>query len=859
MNRRCWSRLPLFGLTLVLTGTLTQCRQPPEQQQSALTLQISGQGSVTLDPPAATYSAADGPQTVTYDAGVDVTLTVTPQSGWSFDHWEGDLTGSDNPATLTMDADKQVTAVLVSAGGGAGVIMGKVSSVDGEPLAGVAVSLASGASASADDYGFFSFAVSAESSGAVVAHFEKAGFAPTSKSLTVQSSATASPVAIHMASEGETFTIDSDAESTQRTAMSAVTIPGHALVNAAGEAVTGEVDLTITHLDPSTDAVLAFPGTFSGARAADGASAAIESFGFASYKLTQGGAPVNLAPGESATVEYILPDNAQGHFQPGDTIGLWEFDEQTAMWQEAGEGTVQTASDGSGQLAWVAQVTHFSDWNCDQKEERHCITGRVLTDAPFEGSDLAPLVPRPLEGAEVTARGIDYNGTDTALTGPDGRFCVYAKAGSQARIEIRANGSARPVTYHVNGQAIPFEANIVNVPDSGADCGGAECVDMGDLQILLDSYVKGTVQYNNGSPAAGIRVHAVPGATALTDASGNFCVKCVGDMDVQVYADGWSAVSVSTTSGASCDNAAEASLNIALPKPGDEVGQVTVGKSLGYIAVPGLTGAQALTTFHLSAAFLVWDNSRDQSVSFPGMTVTVEDLAPCRVTTTDSTFTSGDLTAPENTGVGALDPGSPGTASNGTDTVELLRGEATPDQPWMAGYFSPPEGADLLALGFDAGQTISFQFPGGADLGAFSGSVTVPADLAVTSPDLADGNLVLDLTAPLDLMWAAGDPSDTVVVSLYAFRSQNTENPDGTMTATMHSVSVECELPDVGSGSVSADLMARLPADSMSFYLDISRTHTVSIAVPLKRVSGTGVVRLVGQASVTRTWFNVGP
>jgi trimeric autotransporter adhesin len=69
--------------------------------ENILTLNTEGSGTVTADPSQGTYSS-----------GTEVTLTASPEVGWTFDRWEGDLTGSSNPATITMDADKTVTAVF---------------------------------------------------------------------------------------------------------------------------------------------------------------------------------------------------------------------------------------------------------------------------------------------------------------------------------------------------------------------------------------------------------------------------------------------------------------------------------------------------------------------------------------------------------------------------------------------------------------------------------------------------------------------------------------------------------------------------------------------------------------------------
>ncbi len=69
--------------------------------QYALSVNVTGQGTVALAP-------AGG----TYDAGTPVTLTPSPAPGWHFDHWESALSGNANPAQITMDSAKTVTAVF---------------------------------------------------------------------------------------------------------------------------------------------------------------------------------------------------------------------------------------------------------------------------------------------------------------------------------------------------------------------------------------------------------------------------------------------------------------------------------------------------------------------------------------------------------------------------------------------------------------------------------------------------------------------------------------------------------------------------------------------------------------------------
>ena len=88
-----------------------------------LTVEITGEGSVTLDPSGTTY-----------DQGTPVQLTALPDgSEGVFTGWSGDLSGLDNPASITMDADKTVTATFIEIGAGSGDLTSR-SCVDPDSL-----------------------------------------------------------------------------------------------------------------------------------------------------------------------------------------------------------------------------------------------------------------------------------------------------------------------------------------------------------------------------------------------------------------------------------------------------------------------------------------------------------------------------------------------------------------------------------------------------------------------------------------------------------------------------------------------------------------------------------------------------
>ena len=108
---------PLYMGPIIITNTTTiralslsldfsqYLPSPPAQiiiLKNALT--VSGGGG---------YISANPSQPL-YENGTVVTLTAIPDSGWTFDHWQGSASGTNNPLTVTMNSDKQVQAVFTT-------------------------------------------------------------------------------------------------------------------------------------------------------------------------------------------------------------------------------------------------------------------------------------------------------------------------------------------------------------------------------------------------------------------------------------------------------------------------------------------------------------------------------------------------------------------------------------------------------------------------------------------------------------------------------------------------------------------------------------------------------------------------
>jgi hypothetical protein len=88
-------------------GTLTIDAPPvpPGEQHYTLTVNVVGNGTVTLSP-----------QSATFLSGTIVTLTAVPENdNFTLSAWSGDVTGTQNPINITMDGNKTVTATFRAA------------------------------------------------------------------------------------------------------------------------------------------------------------------------------------------------------------------------------------------------------------------------------------------------------------------------------------------------------------------------------------------------------------------------------------------------------------------------------------------------------------------------------------------------------------------------------------------------------------------------------------------------------------------------------------------------------------------------------------------------------------------------
>lgn len=212
----------------------------------------------------------------------------------------------------------------------------------------------------------------------------KAGYTSQVKTLTVPSGAPSAAVEAKLLPRDPVVSLaDASAGGTVNGRLGAkLELPADGLRASNGSAVVGSVDVAVTpiNLDANLEA---FPGEFVGITPT-GTSGIISSFGVVEYELSQGGQPLNLKPGASATVELplVAGQKAAGvAVAVGETIPLWSLDEGTGRWVQEGTGTVVVNASAPTGMALRATVGHLSWWNADQlgdpvkKKSKCCIDG----------------------------------------------------------------------------------------------------------------------------------------------------------------------------------------------------------------------------------------------------------------------------------------------------------------------------------------------------------------------------------------------------------------------------------------------------------------------------------------------------
>lgn len=222
-----------------------------------------------------------------------------------------------------------------------------------------------------------------------------------------------------------------------------ITFPENVIVDNNGENYGGEVKIYAKRIatdDPNFH--LMMPGGLI-ASDSEGRTVVLGSMGMLAVEMyDSSGNPVQIKEGNTAKTTFpIAPDMRS---IASETIETWSYDENKGLWIE--EGVATKVGD-----EYVAEIPHFSFWNCDAPFPLVKMKGRVL------GADGEPLNNISIQ---VNAEGF---GIGYAFS-PDGSFCGLIPKNAEFTLIITYAGCDGAVYSGVYG---PYENDV----------------DLGDIQV----------------------------------------------------------------------------------------------------------------------------------------------------------------------------------------------------------------------------------------------------------------------------------------------------------------------------------------------------------------------------------------
>jgi hypothetical protein len=360
--------------------------------------------------------------------------------------------------------------------------------------------------------------------GRTLAMIEADGFAPATAVIDLPENTEATR-SIHLLATGAPHPFDPTTDSDLYEDRVRVSIPADSVVDASGNDYTGAAQALITPLNPSTDERAGMPGPLDGVLEGDTEPTPMESIFMADIQLqTDTGEPLQLKDGSQATLEFVVPDDLQDDYSVGDEIEAYWYDTSAGMWIQEGMGEVIESTYAAEKLAWTADVSHFTWWNCDQPwYDKECVQVSVVDEGSGD----------PVSGAQVYVDGVSYNGTSYGTTGASGTACLDFKLGSTAEVTVSG-----PAGRHQIGDAVEISGI-----GTAATCSGQGSGDCQQVQIELapPACLSGTVVDDNGDPIEGATISArydaslgTESSTATSGSSGEYCLPAPRGAEVDV-------------------------------------------------------------------------------------------------------------------------------------------------------------------------------------------------------------------------------------------------------------------------------------------------------------------------------------
>lgn len=353
-----------------------------------------------------------------------------------------------------------------------GSVSGRVTGLDEAPLAGVKVSVA-GQETTTDADGRYE--LPQITLGTHVVSFERHGYVFTQRPVGVEHGR-APTVDAHLLPRSTPHRFD--AEKGARIVEGPLTIdidPKDLVFERTGEEVKGEIEATITAIDPRQPGhTLAAPARLE-AIDSSGQRVGLISYGMVEVEMSQDGRKIQVRPGEAVTVAL---DVAEGFdLEAGDAIPMWHHDTSLGLWVQERDLDAKVEDQGGARVA-VAELPHFSAWNFDVNANASC--AHVTAPASFSVTDFRVLSTTSTGGDdglwnfESQCRPDSQRGSACVTNVPTTSgvyFKLQAKnaAGTWCDLQVDFNGTSKTVFHGGEMQAwLDTNAN-----GAGTWCGAA--------------------------------------------------------------------------------------------------------------------------------------------------------------------------------------------------------------------------------------------------------------------------------------------------------------------------------------------------------------------------------------------------
>jgi len=221
-------------------------------------------------------------------------------------------------------------------------------------------------------------------------------------------------------------------------------------INSNGSAYTGQVEVSMHYLQPNQEATFTqMPGMLFAQDVSNNARS-LETYGMLGVNLySPSGEQLNIA--ETSPASLTFPVDISTPNAP-ETITLWYFDELVGYWKEQGVATKMGNE-------YIAEVTHFTWWNCDLPLEYVTICFSVENATASKVSNKRIEIVRNLTGQVI------FSG----FTNENGEECGMFPANEEVTINVFSECSNTAIYSQTIG---PFSSDTsvsITIPDFPSD------------------------------------------------------------------------------------------------------------------------------------------------------------------------------------------------------------------------------------------------------------------------------------------------------------------------------------------------------------------------------------------------------